>query len=382
MPRGAQNTAFGWAREPFRWVADMNVCPTIIWLVGTVLVFGWGLGTGPAIAATRLQGAGATFPAPFYKRLVVVYQGIYPDVLIDYQSFGSGGGVQAITRKTVHFCGSDAPLSKKELEAVGGNEAIVEIPTCAGGVVPTYNVPGVSGELKFTGKLLADVYLGSVSQWNDPAIAQINPGVRLPDLSITPVWRTDGSGTSFIFTNYLCTQSDEFKTTIGRGKQVQWPFGQGGKGNEGVTAVVQQTEGGIGYVEQTYADHNRLVYGIVQNKDGKFVKASPESVSAAGTGPASKMQGHVLAANIWNQPGEKAYPISSFTYLIIYRDLRNLRDREAAQDLVSFLWWSTHDGQRYATELGYAPLAPEVRTKVERALKSVNFRGESLKVGE
>ena len=333
-------------------------------------------------AATRLQGAGATFPAPFYKRLVVVYQGIYPDVLIDYQSFGSGGGIRAITAKTVHFCGSDAPMSKKELEAVGGGEEIVEIPSCAGAVVPTYNLLGVSGGLKFTGKLLADIYLGSVSQWNDPAIAQINPDVRLPDLSITPVWRTDGSGTNFVFTNYLCTQSEEFKTTVGMGKQVQWPFGQGGKGNEGVTAVVQQTEGGFGYVEQSYADNNHLLCGIVQNKDGKFVKASPDSVSAAGVGLASKMQGNMLAADIWNQPGEKAYPIASFTYLIVYKDLRNLRNRDAAQDLVSFLWWATHEGQRYAAELGYAPLAQEVRTKVEQALKSVNYQGEPLKVGE
>ncbi len=221
-----------------------------------------------------------------------------------------------------------------------------------------------------------------MSQWNDPAIAQINPDVRLPDLSITPVWRTDGSGTNFVFTNYLCTQSEEFKTTVGMGKQVQWPFGQGGKGNEGVTAVVQQTEGGFGYVEQSYADNNHLLCGIVQNKDGKFVKASPDSVSAAGVGLASKMQGNMLAADIWNQPGEKVYPIASFTYLIVYKDLRNLRDRDAAQDLVSFLWWATHEGQRYAAELGYAPLAQEVRTKVEQALKSVNYQGEPLKVGE
>jgi phosphate transport system substrate-binding protein len=335
-----------------------------------------------ATGKTRLQGAGATFPAPFYKRLVVVYQGIHPDVLIDYQSFGSGGGIQAITAQTVHFCGSDAPLNSKELQAVGGEDAIVEFPSCAGGVVPTYNLPSVKGSLNFTGKVLADIYMGKVGRWNDPALAKINPDVQLPDLPITPVWRTDGSGTTFIYTNYLATQSEDFKTTIGTGKQVQWPSGQGGKGNEGVTAVVQQTVGGVGYVEQSYADNNHLLYGEVQNKDGKFVKASPETVSAAGAGPAASMQGHVLASDIWNQPGEKAYPIASFTYLIIYKDLKNLPDQKSAQALVNFLWWATHEGQKYAAELGYAPLATEVQQKVEQALKSVSYKGEALKVGE
>jgi phosphate transport system substrate-binding protein len=329
----------------------------------------------------RLQGAGATFPAPYYKRLVVVYQDQRPDVLIDYQSIGSGGGIKAITDRTVHFCGSDAPMNQKELEAVGGEAAVVEFPSCAGGVVPTYNVPGATGALKFTGKLLADIYRGAVNKWNDSAIAAINPDVKLPDLAITPVWRTDGSGTTFIFTNYLATQSEEFKQKIGVGKSVQWPSGQGGKGNEGVTAVVQQTSGGIGYVEQSYADNNQLLYGLVQNKDGHFVKASSDSVSAAGAGPASQMNGQVLAADIWNQPGEKAYPIASFTYLIVYKDLRNLPNRKSAQELVSFLWWLVHDGQIYAAELGYAPLAPEVQRKVEAALIGVNYKGEPLNIG-
>ena len=336
----------------------------------------------PAAGTTRLQGAGASFPAPFYKRLVVEYQRIHPDVLIDYQSKGSGGGIQAITDKTVHFCGSDAPMNGKELEGVGGAEKIVEFPSCAGGVVPTYNVPGVKGTLKFTGKLLGDIYLGKVSRWNDPAIVKINGDAQLPDLAITPVWRTDGSGTTFIYTSYLATQSEEFKSTIGFGKQVQWPFGQGGKGNEGVTAVVQQTAGGIGYVEQGYADNNHLSSGEIQNKDGKFVRASPESVSAAGAESAGKMQGQVLAADIWDQPGEKVYPVSSFTYLIVYKDLGNLPNKKSAQDFVKFLWWLAHDGQSFAVTLGYAPLAPEVRVKVEQALASVNYKGEKLKVGE
>lgn len=338
--------------------------------------------TKAAWAKTRLQGAGATFPAPLYKRLVVVYQGLHPDVLIDYQSIGSGGGIKAITDQTVHFCASDAPMGKKELAAVGGAANIVEIPACAGGIVPIFNVPSITTPLKFSGELLADIYLGNVSQWNDPAIARLNPDVTLPDLVITPVWRTDGSGTNFIFTSYLTTQSENFAFTVGMGKQVQWPFGQGGKGNEGVTAVVQQTEGSIGYVEQSYADHNQLLSGLVRNKSGKFVRATPASVSRAGAGADFGADSTLLAAEIWNRPGDAAYPIASFTYLIVYKDLRNLPDQKAAQNLADFLWWATHAGQRYATELGYAPLAPEVQSKVEAALKTLNYRETRLQIGE
>ena len=230
--------------------------------------------------------------------------------------------------------------------------------------------------------MLADIYLGKVSQWNDPAITAINPDVQLPDLPITPVWRTDGSGTNFIFTNYLATQSDDFASTIGMGKQVQWPFGQGGKGNEGVTAVVQQTLGGFGYVEQSYADNNHLTSGEVQNKDGKFVKATAATVSKAGAARTL-----VSTARFWRpifgiRPGVEAYPIASFTYLIVYKDLRNLANKEAAQQLVDFLWWATHDGQRYAAELGYAPLAPEVQKKVEKALKTRDYKGRRLEGGK
>ncbi|HJQ80175.1 MAG TPA: phosphate ABC transporter substrate-binding protein PstS [Lacipirellulaceae bacterium] len=339
------------------------------------------LGCGTAgETRVRLQGAGATFPAPFYKRLVAVYEELHPAVMIDYQSIGSGGGIRAITDKTVQFAASDAPMSEAELEGVGGADAIIEIPTCAGGVVPTYNLPGVASPLKFTGELIADIYLGKVSQWNDPAIAELNPDLELPRGAITPVWRTDGSGTTYIVTNYLATQSKDFEATVGTGKQVQWPVGQGGKGNEGVTAVVQQTVGAFGYVEQSYADHNKLPYGMVKNQDGNFVKAAPDTVSLAGAGAVSKMEGQILAADIWNQPGQDAYPIASFTYLIVYKDLNNLPNKEAAQALVDFLWWATHDGQQYAAELDYAPLAPEVQAKVEQALKVISYKGQSLRI--
>jgi phosphate transport system substrate-binding protein len=335
-----------------------------------------------AMADVRLQGAGATFPAPLYKRMVAEYQKLHPKVAIDYQSIGSGGGIKAFTEQTVHFGATDAPLNAKEMKGVGGAEVIIEIPSCAGGVVPTYNLPSVAVDLKFTGELLADIYMGKITKWNDGAIAKLNPGVKLPDMSITPAWRTDGSGTTFVWTNYLCTQSREFKSTVGLGKAVRWPVGQGGKGNEGVTAVVQQTVGGIGYVEQGYADNNHMAYGSIQNTSGKFVKASPQTVSMAGGGAVSQMSGNILAANIWNQPGEQAYSAASFTYLLVYRDMHNLSGKAEAQALVDFLWWAIHDGQKFAPELGYAPLVPGVQKKAEGALKMLTYKGESLKIGE
>ncbi len=350
-------------------------------IVVTTCIFSWPVSSSEAMAQTRLQGSGATFPAPLYKQWVTVYQSIRPTVLIDYQSIGSGGGIRDITNKTVHFAGSDAPLTKSELTAIGGAEKILEIPSCAGGVVPTYNLAGIRSPLNFTGEVLANIYLRRIVSWNDPAIAKLNPNVQLPNQPITPVFRTDGSGTTFIFTNYLATQSEAFKTTVGMAKQVSWPGGQGGKGNEGVTAVVAQTVGGIGYVEQNYADSNQLTYGLVQNKEGKFLKASPDSVSMAGAGAAGSMKGEILAADIWNQPGAGAYPIASFTYLIVYKDLNNVPNKDSAQDLADFLWWATHEGQKHAAQLDYAPLAKDVQAKVEAALKSLTYKGQALRIG-
>ena len=330
---------------------------------------------GPEI---KLQGAGATFPAPFYFRLVAEYQKIHPEVKIDYQSIGSGGGVKNITDATVDFAGSDAPLNKKELTACGADN-IVQVPSCAGGVVPAYSIPGVTEDLRFTGEVLADIYLGKINKWSDPRLVELNPKAKLPDLSITPVWRTDGSGTTYVWTNYLATQSSSFKESVGMGKEVKWPLGQGGKGNQGVAAVLQTTKGAVGYVEQNYADENKIAYGAVKNKAGKFVKASPESVSFAGGSAAAQMTGTVLAANMWDGEGEQTYPIASLTYLIVYKDLKNLKSRESAQALMGFLSWALHDGQKYAAKLDYAPLAPEVIKKVDEALATVTYQGQSLK---
>jgi phosphate transport system substrate-binding protein len=312
------------------------------------------------------------------QRWTTEYQKIQSGTAIDYQSIGSGGGVKGFVDKTVDFAASDAPLGKKDIAAAGGPEDIIEFPAVSGGVVPAYHLSAVKAELKFSGPVLADIFMGAISKWNDPKIAALNPGVDLPDLVITPAWRTDGSGTTFIFTNYLVTQSDDFKSTVGAGKQVKWPAGQGGKGNEGVTAVVQNTDGGIGYIEQAYADKNNIPYGSVQNKAGKFVKASPASVSAAGEGAAKAMQGDLLASSLWNQDGDDAYPISGFTYIFIYKDLKNVKSKEEAQALVDFLSWATHDGQKMTTEMDYAPLSDAVVQKVDASLAKTTWSGAPI----
>jgi phosphate transport system substrate-binding protein len=329
----------------------------------------------PLADDVRLQGAGATFPNPIYQRWVGEYQKSHPEVKIDYQSIGSGGGIKGITEKTVHFAGSDAPMSRKEIEAAGGAGNLVEIPSVAGAVVPAFNLPGVKGEIKFSGEVLAQIYMGTISKWNDPKIAALNVGVALPDTGITPVYRTDGSGTTFVWTNYLATQSEDFKSTVGTGKQVNFKAGQGGKGNEGVAAAVQQTPGAVGYIEVNYATQNHIPFGAVKNKDGKFVKASTRTVSAAGEGAVSELKGGLLAANIWDRPGAEAYPISSFTYLIVYKDLANLPDAGSAAALADFLWWASHDGQKLASEMDYAPLAAPVQKKVEEALRALTYKG-------
>jgi len=272
------------------------------------------LGTAVAVAETRINGAGATFPNPIYQRWVVDYQKAHPDVKIDYQSIGSGGGIKGISDKTIDFAGSDTPMNKKELQAAGA--PVVHIPTVAGSVVMAYNLPGFQGEIRLTGQLIADIYVGRIAKWNDAKIGAINAGANLPDLGITPVWRTDGSGTSFVFTNYPVTQSDEFAGSIGAGKQVKWPVGQGGKGNDGVTAVVQSTPGAMGYVEMNFATATKIPFALVRNRDGRFVKASADTVAAAGEGVLEQMK-QTLAVDLWNQPGENAYPIAAFTYVIV-----------------------------------------------------------------
>lgn len=323
----------------------------------------------------RLQASGATFPQPLYEKMVVEYERVAPGVQISYQGGGSGAGVRAITDKVVAFAASDAPLTKKQIEALGGENAVVEIPIVAGGVVPAYNLPGITTPVRFTGEILADIYLGRISRWNDARLKEINPGVELPDVAITPVYRSDGSGTTFVFTNYLVSQSKDFSAGVGRGTQVTWPLGLGAKGNPGVAAAIQKTEGSLGYVEMNFAQANAIPFGMVRNAAGEFVGASPESVALAGAAAADALSGSRLVANIWNQPGAGVYPIAAFTYIILYKDLSNLQSQSEADALMGFLWWATHDAQSIARDMHYAPLSEAVRARVGDALRSVTFKG-------
>lgn len=336
---------------------------------GLVMLTPWA-----ALADVRLQGSGATFPNPIYQRWVTEYGKAHPDVKIDYQSIGSGGGIKAITEKTVDFAGSDAPMSKSELQKTGS--PMVHIPTVAGAVVLAYNLPGLSGELQLSGQVVAEIFMGKITKWNDPKIATLNPGVTLPATAIVPVYRTDGSGTTFVFTNYLGTQSEDFKGSVGTGKQVSWPAGQGGKGNEGVSAGIMQTAGAVGYIEMNYAEANHIKFALLQNKAGKFVKASPASVAAAGAGAVSQMKDS-LDVNIWNQDGADAYPIAAFTYIIVYKDLSNIQDAAKRAALTDFLKWSLTDGSKIAAEMTYAPLAEAVQAKALQAIDGLNAVAEA-----
>lgn len=327
----------------------------------------------------RLSGAGATFPESLYKRWVVEFQKASPHVQVDYRAIGSSGGIRALTDKTAAFAGSDAPLTKKDMEGFGGEGKVIELPMVAGGLVPAYNVPGVEKPLNFTGAVLADIYLGKITNWNDPRLAELNPGVGLPDLAITPAYRSEGSGTTFVFTSYLCTQSPEFKDAVGSGKQVSWPRGQGGQGNPNVAAIVAQTRGAIGYVEQNYATMNKIAFGAVKNAHGEFVLASPERVAKATASAFDKpREDGRLIANVWNAPDAGAYPISALTYIMVYSDLGNLKSRDEAAGLVQYLRWCLNEGQSSASTLDYAPLAEGARRKVLAVLDTVTFKGESL----
>ena len=332
-----------------------------------------------ARADVTVSGAGATFPEPLYSKWAAEYHEAHPDVKLNYNGIGSGGGIKGITDKTLDFAGSDAPMNKKEIEAVGGPGAVIEFPSCAGAVVPAYNLPGVNVELKFTGAVLADIYLRKITKWTDPAIAALNPGVSLPDQVILPVSRSDGSGTTFVFTSYLSTQSPDFMNKVGVGKLVTFPGGgAAGKGTAGVAALVKDTVGAIGYIELQYGVDNQIPFGAVQNAAGEFIKATPESVSKAGEGAVDHLTGAQLTANIWNQKLQGAYPIATFTYLIAYKDLRNLKTPEQAQSLVNFLFWATHEGQATAAKSSYAPLSAGVQKKVEAVLAAFTYQGKPV----
>jgi phosphate transport system substrate-binding protein len=301
-----------------------------------------------------INGAGATFPYPIYSKWFSEYNKLHPNVQINYQSIGSGGGIQQITKETVFFGASDGPMTDDQLKAAP--MPIRHFPTVLGGVVPVYNIRSVTADLKFTGTLLADIYLGKVTKWNDPAIAKVNPGVALPSTDITVVHRADGSGTTYIWVDYLSKMSPEFKTKVGVNTSVNWPTGVGARGNEGVSGQVTQTPGSIGYVELIYALQNKISYGSVQNAAGEFVKASVASVTAAAAGAVAQMPKD-FRVSITNAPGRGVYPISSFTWLLLNE---NAKDKVQAKTMVDFLRWALTDGQKFCADLGYAPLPSNV----------------------
>ncbi|HEU4890243.1 MAG TPA: phosphate ABC transporter substrate-binding protein PstS [Vicinamibacterales bacterium] len=316
---------------------------------------------------TQINGAGATFPYPIYSKWFSEYNKLHPNVEINYQSLGSGAGIRQLSSRTVFFGASDQPMKDDQLQAAPGK--ILHFPTVLGAVVPIYNLPEVSQQLKFTGPLIADIVLGKVKKWNDPAIAKLNPGVKLPPTDLTLVHRSDGSGTTFIFADYLGKVSDEFKKTVGVDASLKWPVGVGGKGNEGVSGLVQQTPGSVGYVELVYALQNKITVGAVQNSAGTFVVPSVASVTAAAAGAAANMPPD-FRVSITNAPGADAYPIASFTWMLLYEDPQ---DKAQAAMMKEFLRWALSDGQKMAPELGYASLPPQV---VEMEMKAL----EQLKV--
>ena len=309
----------------------------------------------PAAAQNlQINGAGATFPYPIYSKWFSEYNKLHPTIQINYQPIGSGGGIRQLTNQTVFFGATDGPMTSDQIQAAGAR--ILHLPTVLGGVVPVYNVPDVSGELRFSGPLLADIFLGKVAKWNDPAIAKENPGVTLPGGDITVVHRSDGSGTSYIWVDYLAKVSPEWKQKVGVATSVNWPVGVGGKGNEGVASYVQRIDGAIGYVEYAYALQNKMAYGSVKNADGQYVKATLDSVTSAAAATEGKMPAD-FRVSITNAPGKNAYPIASFTWLLFYE---SPKDKDRARAMVDFMKWALGDGQKYAAELGYAPLPASV----------------------
>jgi len=327
----------------------------------------------------QLNGAGATFPYPLYAKYFSVYHRL-TGVRVNYQSIGSGGGVRQLFAQTVHFGASDAPLSDAkvaEFQKKFGTDP-VHVPTALGAVAVIYNLPGVKAPIRFSGEVLSGIFLGRIRAWNDPQLAKLNPDLKLPPLPITVVHRSDGSGTTYIFTEYLSKVSPAWKERVGFGKSVAWPAGLGGKGNEGVAGLVRQTPGAIGYAELIYALQNKIPFGSVKNRAGRFVAPSLESVKAAAVLEDFPSDTRV---SLTDTPAPKGYPITSMTWILVYRDMkanRAVRSRAEAEALAKLLWWVIHDGQQYNEPLHYARL-PEVAVRVtERNLRSLTYGGEPL----
>lgn len=331
------------------------------------------LGLGAVVWAAQnpllINGAGATFPYPIYSKWFDEYHKNNPNIQFNYQSVGSGAGIKQATEGTVDFGATDGPMNDEQIKNFRDKRGsgILHFPTVLGAVVPTYNISGVSGALNFTPEALAGIFLGKITKWNDPAIAGANKGVSLPSADIVVIHRSDGSGTSYIWTDYLAKISDEWKSKVNKGTSVNWPVGLGGKGNEGVTSLVKQTPNSIGYVELIYASQNNVPYGTVKNSSGAFIKADLASVTAAAAGAAKDMPAD-FRVSITNAPGKTAYPIASFTWLLIPEKIQDAAKRDAIK---GFLKWMLDRGQDYAEPLSYAKLPKEIIEKEKKAINSI-----------
>jgi phosphate transport system substrate-binding protein len=354
----------------------MSVSKIVLWFSAVVLLLasiGCNNNSGSGSGSVTLQGAGASFPSPLYQKWLSEYGKLHANVKIDYQSIGSGGGIKQLKEQTVDFGASDAPMTDADLKSAPGE--ILHVPTVLGAVVITYNLEGMKQPLRFSPEALADIFLGKIKKWNDPKIAADNPGVTLPTGDITVIHRSDSSGTSAVFTDYLSKVSPEWKEKVGAGVSPSWPIGIGGKGNEGVTGQVKNTPNTIGYIELVYAVKNNLPVAHIKNASGNFIEPSIDAVTAAAAASAASMPDD-LRVSITNAAGPQAYPISSYTYIIVYK---NQKDAAKGKALVDFLWWGIHDGETFGKELQYAPLPADVVKKAEAKINAVTANGTALR---
>jgi phosphate ABC transporter phosphate-binding protein len=322
-----------------------------------------------------LNGAGATFPYPLISKWSSEYNKIKPNIQINYQSVGSGAGIKQITEKTVEFGASDAPLTEKEFANLSG---ILQIPESIGAVVIAYNLPGIDKGVKLSGDVVANIFLGKITKWNDPKIVSLNPGITFPAKDIIVAERSDGSGTTFVFTDYLSTVSPDWKSKVGKGKSVSWPVGLGGKGNEGVAGLLSQNPYSIGYVELAYAKIQNISYAYIKNKAGNFIEPTLETTASAAAGAVPTLpagDASWSSVSIVDAAGDNSYPIGSFTYFLVYKDQN---DQAKGKILAEYLWWAVHDGQKYSSDLLYVPLPNDVISLNEKTIRLMNYNGQPL----
>lgn len=337
---------------------------------------GAALAAGPALAqgSVQLTGSGSTFAYPLYSKWGLEYHQLHSAVEVNYQANGSGAGIQQFTSHITDFGATDGPMTDAQIAAANGN--VLHLPTALGAVMPTYNIPGVTAQLKFTGEVLAGIYLGQITKWNDSRITALNPGVTLPDRDIVVAHRSDGSGTTYIWSDYLSKMSPEWAQRVGKGTSINWPVGLGGPGNPGVANIVKQTPGAIGYVELIYALQNHISYGLVKNSSGRYINASLATTTNAAAGAVAHLAANTdFRISITDPAGADAYPIASFTWILVPKEMT---DATKAEALVHYLWWALHDGQKDCNDLAYAPLPRRVVQLEEARLQSITVNGKPV----